>query len=237
MQENEIKDVQDVEYTDLETGNIHNLKGKVLYYSTKQVADILGEPDSKIRYYSVFFDDILKIKRSNNQRQYTESDIDKLKFMVELKNDGMTLSQIKTYCQEVNFDENKPVVKESNPLGIQAIAKALMEEQTKQLSQFKEDLKNEIIETMKYEVLDRLEIFYDDKRQFELDGFETLKSDIEKRINNTVKEELDGIDDKIKRELDIAVEDIKRTLEVKYIPRDEIEQFGKKESWFSRLFK
>lgn len=205
------EEIKDVDFEDLTEDK--NIRGKALYYSTLQVATILGESDSKIRYYSNVFGDILNIEISNKQRRYKQSDIDKLKFIIELKNEGMTLKQIKEYCEEVNFDENGAViVKESNPLGIKALAQALMEEQTKQ------------IELMKVDILEELKEFVK-----------------EQSINNEIaldriKEEISiTIDDSVSEKLDNAIEELKETFKIGYVTKEEIYK-NQNKSWFSRLF-
>lgn len=111
-----------------------------------------------------------------------------------------------------------------------------MEEQSKQIMQMKEGLKIELAETMKYEVLEKLETFLTNQKEFQMAGFEVLKEDIEKRVNNSVSEKLNGVNDTIKNELNNAVADIKESLEIKYVSREEIENMNKKKSIFERLF-
>lgn len=121
------------------------ISGTVLYYSTSQVAKILDLTDSKVRYYTTEFKDILNIQVYNKQRRFTKSDIDKLRFLVELKDSGMTIKQIQEYCQEVDFDKEQGIqVREDNPLSIKTMAKALLEEQEKNLANFKVELLSEL---------------------------------------------------------------------------------------------
>lgn len=64
-----------------------------LYYSIGEVADMLGEPVSLIRYWSNYFSRFIKPSRSGKgNRQFTASDIEALKqvhFLVKEK--GLTL--------------------------------------------------------------------------------------------------------------------------------------------------
>jgi DNA-binding transcriptional MerR regulator len=140
--------IQDTDFEEV-TDEQKTIRGKRLYLSTSQVATLLGEPDSKIRYYSNVFDDILKIEISNKQRRYTDQDIDKLRFIIDLKSQGMTIKQILQYCDEVSFEEGTGItIKESNPLSIQAMATELMEEQHKQMLEFKGEIINLISEQL-----------------------------------------------------------------------------------------
>lgn len=149
--------VYDVDFQEIDkknsSENDRNIRGKKLYYSTSQVADLLGETDSKIRYYASVFQGILKIETINKQRRFTEQNIEQLKFITELKNEGMTLKQIQEYCEEVDFDTEKGVqVRESNPLSIQTLAKALMEEQQKQMTIFKQELMEKVSMELKIQI-------------------------------------------------------------------------------------
>lgn len=206
--------VHDVDFEEVDSFQKKNIRGKVLYYSTSQVATILSEKDSKIRYYTKFFEDILNIETSNIQKQYTEEDIEKLKYIIELKNDGMTLKQIKEFCKEVDFKNGEVAVKESNPLSIKALAQALMEEQGRQ------------IELMKTDILSELKQFISEQSMQQEVTLDKIKEDI-----------CISIDDSISEKLDNAIDELKETFKISYITKDEIEQFNKRENWFSKIFK
>ena len=60
-------------------------RGDILNYSISQVATLLDEEDSNIRYYTNVFDNILKIEISDKELRYTNRDIDKLEFLINLK--------------------------------------------------------------------------------------------------------------------------------------------------------
>jgi DNA-binding transcriptional MerR regulator len=175
--------IQDVNFEEIGKEEHKNIRGRVLYYSTSQVADVLGTSDSKIRYYTSVFDDILHIEISNKQRRYTEKDIEKLKFIIELKNQGMTIKQIQEYCEEVDFEnENGIQIKETNPLSIQTLAKALMEEQHKQMMEFK----NEVLEAVSIQLNNQISLIKEHN--------ENIKNDIIENVSITV----DGvIDDRL----------------------------------------
>ena len=216
MSENEfIKDVDYEEVSNSEEKNKEkNIRGKILYYSTAQVATLLGEKDSKIRYYTKFFEDILNIETSNIQKQYTEEDINKLRYIIELKNEGMTLKQIKEFCQDVDFNEGKAVVKESNPLSIKALAQALMEEQTKQ------------IELMKQDILS------------ELKGFIEQQSSIQEVALDKIKEDICvSVDDSVSEKLNNTIEELKDTFKTGYVTKEQIKEYENRKSWFGRFFK
>lgn len=142
------ENIKDVEFEDVLTQE-KTIRGSVLYYSTSQVAQILNIPDSTVRYYTKVFDDILHIEISNKQRRYKNSDIEKLKFIVQLKEEGLTIKQIGEYCSEVSFQEGKGVqIKESNPLSIQTLAKTLMDHQEKQIALMEERIMSRLNESI-----------------------------------------------------------------------------------------
>ena len=149
---------EDVEYEEVP----RTIRGKMLFYTNAQVSELLGIAPSKLSYYRDTFKNILKIRISNKHHRYTERDIEKLRFMLELKEKGMTMKQIGEYCSEVSFEEDKGVqIKETNPLSIKTLAEALMNEQQKQLKifseenhkqllEFKENFKREVIDAITY---------------------------------------------------------------------------------------
>lgn len=218
--------IKDVEFANADEYSEKNIRGKVLYYSTKQVADTLGVSDATIRYYSSFFEDILKIKKSNTQRQYTDDDISKLEFIFKLRSDGMTMNQVKEYCSEVDFDGNKPVVKENNPLSIQVLAQALLKQQEELINQQTIEFKKQV-ELLKVEVVNHFEDYLKEQRAVDMDGLELLKEDINKNV-----------DDIVSKKLDSAVTEIKESLETKYISQEEIERYtNNNKSFLAKLFK
>lgn len=145
--------IRDVEFTPVEEKTEEKrIRGTALYYSTSQVATILGESDSKIRYYVKEFDELFDdgdISVINKQRRFTQKSIDKLKYFIELKSEGMTIKQIREYCQEIEWDKDKGVIlPDSTPLPIQAIASAVREQTNQDLIGFKDDILNSLKEYM-----------------------------------------------------------------------------------------
>ena len=213
-----------------------------LYYNTSQVAQILNIPDSKVRYYTKVFDDILKVEIINKQRKYKQSDIDKLKYMCELKNEGMSIKQIEQFCREVDFNKGEVVVKESNPLSIQALAQAMMVEQMK------------LIDDMKLEILSELKSFMIEQSQNQITDLEKIKEDLCTTIDENVSEKLGDVNNNIKSmgdaisktvdktmsdKLDSFNDDIKEIKEqVRFatVTKEEFKEMNEKKSWFSTLF-
>lgn len=182
------EEYQDVNFKEV---NDSNIRGKILYHSTSQVANALNITDSKLRYYSLVFTDILKIEISNKQRRYTDGDIEKLRFIIELKDTGMTIAQIQEYCSEVNFEKGIQI-KDTNPLSLQAIAKALMEEQYKQMQILKDNIKDivegtlnskmeDIISELSYDVEQNIHLQFQEQKEY----IKVLEDKVDK-INNQI---------------------------------------------------
>lgn len=120
-------------------------RGDILYYSVSQVAALLGEEDSNIRYYTNVFDNILKIEIENKELRYTIRDIDKLDFLINLKNKGMTVKQIQKYCEELPLDsEDSTNLKETDSVSFEEIITSLTTSENKQIDDLLEHLTNKI---------------------------------------------------------------------------------------------
>lgn len=189
--------IHDVEFTDaIEKDSI---RGNVLYYSTSQVASMLDIPDSTVRYYSKAFEDILKVEIFNKQRKYTDTTISKLKFIVELKSEGMSIRQINEFCATgVDFNsENGIVIKDSNPMSIQTLSKALLEEQKKQMDDFKE------------EMFKRVEFHFEELSQQQITHQEKMKESMMEEIAVTVDDVLSDKFSTLENEVKYLREDFK----------------------------
>lgn len=201
-----------------------------IYYTTGQMAKILDEPDSTVKYYCNFFSGILKIKKVNDRWQFKESDIEKFKYIIKLRDSGMKLKQIKDYCDNVEFDKNnnQAIVKEDNPLSIQAVAQALLQQQ-ESLMQKQQEMMKIYMENIKSEIvantLTELKEFLKQKSEADLDGFEVLKED----IGDIVSNKLDSVTN--------SITEIKDSMNMKFISKDEIENYTKKKPLWHNLFK
>ena len=122
-------------------------RGDLLYYSLSQVATLLNEEDSSIRYYTNVFDNILKIEISDKELRYTNKDIDKIEFLINLKNKGMTIKEIQKYCEELplNIDDILKV-KENNSVSVKEIVTTIIDLENEKINNLKEHLSNKIDE-------------------------------------------------------------------------------------------
>lgn len=132
-------DTQKVEH------KIQNRKrGEILYYSMSQVADLLNENISNIKYYTNIFDDFLKIEIIDKELRYTNDDIDNLEFLIKLKNRGMTLKEIQEYYSKLPLNDNEVQHLGSNLLSVEELINSIKEEQRIQFDNFKIQLNKDI---------------------------------------------------------------------------------------------
>lgn len=83
-----------------------------IYLSTYDVARRLQIGDSCIRFWCDEFDDFLKIRRSGRNRQFTENDIEKLKFIKYLlKDKKLTIRLAREYLSTDDGRNMKPLEK------------------------------------------------------------------------------------------------------------------------------
>ena len=213
-------------YIDFQDGHIINNKkrGDILSYSISQVAALLDQEDSSIRYYTNVFDNILKIEISDKELRYTNRDIDKLEFLINLKNKGMTIKEVQKYCEELPLDiEDLIEVKENNSISAKEIIEIIVESENEQLDDIKKYLTNKIDESNELSVKKIVELigeeqnkqlkFFKDDILNEIKEYIDSKLDIENKINtdlynefsikidNLISEKL-SIEDNIKLQLD-----------------------------------
>ena len=200
-----------------------------MYYNTGQVAQILGIQDSKVRYYSKIFDKILKIEVINKQRKYKQEDIDKLKYMLELQAEGMSLKQIEQYCSEVSFeDDGKVQIKESNPLSIQALAQKLMDNQQEQIA------------AMEERIMVRLEDYILSQENSNKEFGTKLKDEISITVDEVISEKIEEVKsqyaptNEFLNEIKDQLQEIKQ---MSYVNREEIEKASYKEGFGRKLYK
>ncbi len=84
-----------------------NDRGK-LYYSIGEVAEMLGEHKSAVRFWENEFDIIKPKKNKKGNRMFTQSDIDNLKIIHHLlREKGMTISGVKKKMHDNPENERK----------------------------------------------------------------------------------------------------------------------------------
>jgi DNA-binding transcriptional MerR regulator len=130
-------------YIDAQKANhtIQNKKrGEILYYSISQVADLLNETVGNIKYYTNIFDDLLKIEIVDKELHYTNNNVDKLEFLIKLKNKGMSLKEIEDYYNKLPLNDTEVQHSESNLLSVEDLIDSIKAEQQIQFNNFKVQL-------------------------------------------------------------------------------------------------
>lgn len=119
-------------------------RGEILYYSIDQIADLLNENIGNVKYYTNIFDYLLKIEIVNKELRYTNNDVDKLEFLIKLKNRGMSLKEIQHYYNKLPLNDTEVQHPESNLLSVEELIDSIKEEQQIQFNNFKIQLINDI---------------------------------------------------------------------------------------------
>lgn len=206
-----------------ELNNDNNINKKPLYYTCKQVSQIVEETESTIRYWAKAFESILNIEVSNMVKRYTKTDIENLLFIKKLKEDGMTIKQIYDYCSEKGFNQEEKLVDTSNPLAIQIFIKALTVEIDEKFKQMYGDIitnQQQLVENLTQEI--------------ENNNAE-LNESIARTVDEVVTDKMDEYFESINRELAInretneKIDKIRESMESRRIEND-------KKGLFSRLF-
>ncbi|CAG7839922.1 hypothetical protein CLOHAE12215_01338 [Clostridium haemolyticum] len=229
----------DVNYSDLD---------KELTYTTSEVAEILNENESTIRYWCDCFSDYIHIEREGRNRKFTKSNIDDLAFTKELlKKERLTIKQaqkrwehIKTQpSQNTKIISTTETTSQENVLNEQALLKL---EEIK--NQFLNDISthinntisqqlstalnahNEALEQTKAELKDYISITIEDKLEANTSN---LKAHIDVTTENTNKEIRQIYDKDVE-----LVNDLKKHMEER---RQQNEEQNNKKGFFGKLFK
>ena len=181
------------------------VRGEISYFSINQVADLLKEDDSKIRYYTNIFNDILQIEIEDKQLKYKNSDINKLEFLINLKNKGMTLKEIQEYCKELALsDEEIQEINKKNILSIEQLIELIKSEQKDSFEYLKKDFSNEFKEINSDLNENIRQVIGSQQNEF-MKNINKVKDEYSKAIKETVlndqKEFLNQIKEEFKSEL------------------------------------
>ena len=223
------------EYIDAEYNDVPDriINGEPLFYSTIQVAELVGVDASTIRYWSKRFDNLLDIQVSNKNKQYRKSDISKLKFIKKLaKEDGLSLQQVEDYCSTKGFnleDIENAVLDQSNPLAVQVFTSAVMSEINQNLNSFAEKLLAQIDEKNKNHIISQQELN------------EKLREEIVTTVDEVVSEKLDTKLTELKDFIDAREIETKRDNEMIDIIKNNMEQkkeesVNEKKGFFKNIF-
>jgi DNA-binding transcriptional MerR regulator len=196
------KKVIDVDFTE-DSQETSSINGKPLYFSTSQVAQMLNLSDSAVRFYCTKFKDIIKPEMSGSHRKFSESDIEKLRYIKKLlKEDGLSMNQVLEYASEKDVKAIEKKIEKQEPLAMQALATAVAIEVGAQLEDYKLMIKEELLNEMKTQFKNQEDLI---RQQEELqeNRTEELKDFIAVSVREGVQEELKELKGKIdEREFD-----------------------------------
>lgn len=164
-------------------------RGEILYYSIDQVADLLNENISNIKYYTNIFDDLLKIEIVAKELRYTNSDVDKLEFLVKLKNKGLSLKEIQNYYNKLPLNDTEIECSASNLLSVEELIDSIKEAQRIQLDNFKAELINDIQNTN----LLYLQNITSTILEVQNKSINKIKQDLSKEIKDLINSKFDNI--------------------------------------------
>ncbi|WP_080008840.1 MerR family transcriptional regulator [Clostridium botulinum] len=225
------------------------MNGKPLYYSTKQVAQILEEPTSRIRYWCDCFDDFLNIQRSGQNRQFTEQDIEKLKYIRKLlKKDGLTINQVKEYCSEKDVTMLQEQVKSQDPIAFQALATAIMTEMETRIELIQKKMIEDITTAVTKNISEKITQSISAELNIQKQYLDNTKKDMKDYISVTVEDKLNENIDNLKTHINATTENLSKQMkndDVELVNslkkhmeerRQHVEDQSKK-GFFSKLFK
>lgn len=199
MSEDNIFDANftEIDETEIENDNSDKIiRGEPLFFTTTQVATLVGEEPSTIRYWTKRFGHLLDIEISNKNRQYKKTDVEKLKFIKKLaKEDGLTLQQIDDYCSSKGFDLEKiekGVLDGNNPIAIQAFLSALTVEMDKKL---------EVFSTETIEKINKV-----------LENYLLIQAEMNEKLQENI---VTTVDEVVTEKLDTKLEDLKSYIDTK----------------------
>lgn len=181
-------------YIDVEnvTHKIQNKKrGEISYYSIEQVSDLLNEDISNIKYYTKLFDDLLKIEIVGKELRYTNVDVDKLEFLIKLKNKGMSLKEIQDYYNMLPLNDVEFQGSESNLLSVEELIDSIKKENQIQLNDFKAQL----IHDIKNDNLLYLEKVTSTIIEAQNKGFQQLKEELTNEIKEKLNKKFDEVNE------------------------------------------
>ena len=221
--------------------NVSEIRGEPKYFSTNQVGEILGEAPSTIRYWSDQYEDFLEIKKtgpSGRVRRFTNDDIVKIEYIRKLlKEENLSIKQVKEYLSSDNAKELQPVTKEREEVLIDALANVVFEKM--------DDRFSEMLQSMERLIANKAETYVEEQDKLKLDLMnhisgsqqsiaEDMKASILEEVQKSMLQTNDQIDKIVEssnersEKLDSYIEEVRKSQEK---PTEE-----GKQGFFSKLF-
>lgn len=194
------------------------------YYTLEDVARITNLNEAKISFYCAKLKDFLNIQSIGMYQIFSDVDIDNLNKIKKLEvEENMTIREISEYLK--NNKQEVLLKKDNEKIDMSAlqIFAHILEVQNDKIDKMI-SINQELIEIIKNNT---------SSNQLLLDSSRT----IEKSVNKSIEEQINSINLNLDSKMESFVNNIKEELKSAYVTKEEIEQFGRKKSWFSKLFK
>jgi DNA-binding transcriptional MerR regulator len=220
------------------------IRGKAIYFKTAEVAEQLSTPeypvsDSTVRFWCTQFKEFLPIETVGRNRMFKDGDIEKLRYIKKLLySDGLSIQQVKEFLQEVPIEEiENKALKQNEPLPMQALASALTLEIGVALEEFKEQIRQELINEIKASHKEQIEL----QKQNQQEIKETIALTIDEKLDSKFDEKIDKLQSHIdQRELQAKERDqeiidtLKQEMKERKKLNEQLEQ-EKSKSWWNKI--
>lgn len=201
-------------------------------YSATQVGEMFDLPVSTVRHYMAAFSEILGLEYNNKMRKFTKSSLNKFEFILKLREDGLTIQQIKAYCEKNDIFNEEVLIPNNKPLALDLFTESIKLEIQAQLEMFRSNIQRDIRNELKLMV----------EAQYKVN--EDLKQEIYISLDNMIDEKLNYYLDKTSENnkfIENKIEQQKKVLEeikeISCVSKEEIERISYKESFGRRVYK
>ncbi|AJA48663.1 putative transcriptional regulator [Clostridium pasteurianum DSM 525 = ATCC 6013] len=177
---------------------------ETIYYSTTEVAKMLGELDSTIRFWCTKFKDFIPIKRQGSHRRFKEEDINTLKQIQKLlRINHFTIYQVYEHLKKQTIDDGMDRLKENDPIFIKLLSKELSKELSKHLNEELELIEKELKNLMDENYKKITNIMNENYKNLKLESKEfnsEIKKIIEEKLDIALKKYSEPILEQLKIE-------------------------------------
>lgn len=201
-------------------------------YSATQVGEMFDLPVSTVRHYMTAFSEILGLEYNNKMRKFTKSSLNKFEFILKLREDGLTIQQIKAYCEKNDIFNEEVLIPNNKPLALDLFTESIKLEIQDQLEMFRSNIQRDIRNELKLMVEAQYKVNEDLKQEIYI----SLDNMIDKKLNyylDKTSENIKFIENKIEQQKKV-LEEIK---EISCVSKEEIERISYKESFGRRVYK
>ncbi|QPW62045.1 MerR family transcriptional regulator [Clostridium botulinum] len=239
---------ENLKYVDVDYSNID----EELTYKTPEVAEILNENESTIRYWCDCFSDYIHIEREGRNRKFTKENIDDLAYTRDLlKKERLTIKQAQKRWEDLKRNpssstkvasireipsQNEDILNEQALLKLEEIKKQFLKDISIQINNtISEQLSvalnshNEALERTQSELKDYISATIEDKLEANMDN---LKAHINTATENTNKE----IEKVYNKDIEL-VNNLKKHMEERRKQNEEQNKEQDKKGFFRKLFK